>query len=45
MTLENIERGFLWRDYDNVLALSNITVQGFLSVLNESFDIDSPSYT
>jgi hypothetical protein len=45
MKYKNIERAFLWRDYDNVAALDNITVQGFVKMLNESFHMDSPTYT
>ena len=38
------DRAFLWRDYDNLAALDNVTVQGFLAVIDEAFGVDSPTY-
>lgn len=45
MKYEQLERAFLWRDYQNTAALDNITVQGFVEMLNEAFNVDSPTYT
>jgi len=45
MKYENIERAFLWRDYDNIAAQDNVTVKGFIDMLNETFHTDSVSYT
>jgi hypothetical protein len=45
MIYENIERGFLWRDWTNTAALDNVTVKGFVDMLNETFHTDSSTYT
>jgi len=45
MIFENIDRAFLWRDFDNVLARDNETVQGYLDVLDKAFHIDTPTRT
>lgn len=44
MIYENIERGFLWRDWDNTAALDNPTVKGFVDTLNSAFNVDTVSY-
>ena len=44
MTFSNIERGFLWRDYDNIAALDNVTVQGFVDMLDKTFNVDTATY-
>jgi hypothetical protein len=44
MIFENIERGFLWRDWNNVAALDNETVKGFVDTLNKTFSVDTATY-
>lgn len=44
MIFEKIERGFLWRDWDNIAAMENTTVQGFVDMLNKTFSVDTATY-
>lgn len=45
MIHEDIERFFVWRNYDNEAALDMPNVQGFVKLLNEAFHVDSTTYT
>ena len=45
MIYEDIERFFLWRNYDNEAALDVPSVKGFVKVLNEALHTDSTTYT
>lgn len=44
MIFENLERAFFWRDFDNVAARDNVTVSGFIDMLNATFHVDTPTY-
>lgn len=44
MIYEDIERAFAWTDADNNQAQDNLTVQGFLEVINNIFYISTPTY-
>lgn len=44
MIFENIERGFLWRDWNNKAALDNQTIKGFVDMLNKTFSVDTATY-
>ena len=43
MIYSGTDKAFRWRDYSNVQALSNVTVQGFLAAIEGTFEIDTPS--